>query len=185
VKRCTGSECFFRCTHWRVDRPLASFYLGQPAAACSSYYVKLQQPAGKRATSGRAPRAGQAGSRCMARIPPVFYWTIRFTRDLSWARWLQSTLSHPVSLRFILILFYRLCLGPSSGPIPSGIPIKMFVRIFHLSHAFYMFQPSHPPSLQHLNNIWWSIKTVKLSNNCLPPMGQLANCWINRKTFYK
>jgi hypothetical protein len=36
-------------------------------------------------------------------------------RPLSWPRWIQSTPSHPVSLRCIVILSYHLCLCRPSG----------------------------------------------------------------------
>jgi len=52
-----------------------------------------------------------------------------FTRSshwcLSWARCIQSTTSHPLSLRFILLLFSHLRLGFPSGHFPSGFPTKM------------------------------------------------------------
>jgi len=39
---------------------------------------------------------------------------------LSWARWIQSTPSHSISLRFIQILSFHLRLGLGSGIFPSG-----------------------------------------------------------------
>jgi len=36
------------------------------------------------------------------------------------------------------------------------------VSISHLSHACYMSQTSHSTSFDHPNNIWWSVKVVKL-----------------------
>jgi hypothetical protein len=44
---------------------------------------------------------------------------------LSWARWIQSTLSHPISIRFILILPFHVCLGLPSGHFPTGFPTKI------------------------------------------------------------
>jgi len=56
-----------------------------------------------------------------------------FTRtslwSLFWARWIQSTTSHPVFLRLTLILSSHLRLGLLSGLLPSGLPTKIF-------HAF-------------------------------------------------
>jgi hypothetical protein len=40
-------------------------------------------------------------------------------RPLCWITWVQFLPSHPVSLRYILILFSYLCLGLPSGPFPS------------------------------------------------------------------
>jgi hypothetical protein len=62
---------------------------------------------------------------------PRHLWTLItvFTRahhwPQSWARTIQSTLFHPISLRRILILSFYLRLGPPSGLFPSGVPTKM------------------------------------------------------------
>jgi len=45
--------------------------------------------------------------------------------SLSWARCLQATLSQPITLRSILILFYYLCLGVPSGLFLLGFPTKI------------------------------------------------------------
>jgi hypothetical protein len=42
--------------------------------------------------------------------------------------------------------------GLPSCPLPSGFPIKNFVRISHLPHERYMPRPSHPRRFHH-NNI--------------------------------
>jgi hypothetical protein len=59
---------------------------------------------------------------------PIFHGTRRFMEDftryrhwfLFWARWIQSTRSFPIPLRYLLILSYPLCLYLSSGLTPSG-----------------------------------------------------------------
>jgi len=63
----------------------------------------------------------------------VFIWVCH--GSLSWARWIQSTTSHPTSLRFILILSSLLCRGPASGLFPSVFPPKNFVCFCHLPHG--------------------------------------------------
>jgi hypothetical protein len=60
-----------------------------------------------------------------------------FTRalhwSLSWARSIQSTPSHPISLRSILILSIQLRLGLPSGLFPSGFPTNILYA-FLVSH---------------------------------------------------
>jgi len=48
----------------------------------------------------------------------AFHWS------LSWSSWIQSTTSHPLSLRYILISCH-LCLGLLSTFFPSGFPTKI------------------------------------------------------------
>jgi hypothetical protein len=37
-----------------------------------------------------------------------------------------------------------------------------FLRISHIYHACYKPRSSHPPWLDHHNNIWWSVEFMKL-----------------------
>jgi hypothetical protein len=52
-----------------------------------------------------------------------------FTRarhwSLFWTRWIQSTPSHPITLRYILILSFHLRLDLPCGHFPSGFPTKI------------------------------------------------------------
>jgi len=56
----------------------------------------------------------------------VFLWT------LCWARWIQSTLSHPVSLTFILMLSSHLRLRPPHYLFPLSFSTKSLLHIPHL-----------------------------------------------------
>jgi hypothetical protein len=68
---------------------------------------------------------------------PVFFGTRRFitvfTRTshwtLSWARLIQSTLYHPISLRSILLLSSHQRLGLPSCLFSSGLPIKILYEL--------------------------------------------------------
>jgi hypothetical protein len=67
--------------------------------------------------------------------------------------------SHPISLRFILILSFNLCAGPPSGLFmfsyqnPACTPIP--------SYTCYMSWPSHLPWRDNCN-IWWGVQVMKL-----------------------
>jgi hypothetical protein len=65
--------------------------------------------------------------------------------SLSWARWIHSIPTHPISARSILILSYNLCLGLLSGVFPSGFPSEIL-------HAF-LFSPIRATCLVHLINL--------------------------------
>jgi hypothetical protein len=80
---------------------------------------------------------------------PALYGTSRlitvFTRthhwNLSWARWIQSTPFHRISLKFIPILSFHLRLGLPSGLFPSVCHTKM-LYIFLISFPCVLH---HPP----------------------------------------
>jgi hypothetical protein len=99
----------------------------------------------------------------------AFYGTQRFvtvfTRacqwSLFWARWIRSICSHPISLRSILILSSHLYLG-FWMVLPFRLSNQRTVCISHIYDACYMSHPSHPPWFDHPDNIWWSVKVIKL-----------------------
>jgi hypothetical protein len=73
-----------------------------------------------------------------------------FTRarhwSLSWARWIQFTPSHPISLRSILLLSSHLRLGLPSGLFLSCFPTKILYA-FHTSSLWNFIQPPVTSSL--------------------------------------
>jgi len=62
----------------------------------------------------------------------------------SWARCIQSTKIHSV------ILYSHIWISLLGGLFPSGYQTKIV-------YACNMTPPSHPPWLDHPNNIWWSV----------------------------
>jgi len=93
---------------------------------------------------------------------PAFYVTRRFitvfTRahhwSLLWARWIQSTLSHTISLKSIL--------GLPSALFPSGFPTQILCA-FLISHIRATYSDNLILFwLDHPYNIWWSVQVMKL-----------------------
>jgi len=60
-------------------------------------------------------------------------------QPIPWARWIQSTPSHPISLGYIQMLFSHLCLSLLCVFFLSGSCTK----ILHVSHLCYMHCPAH------------------------------------------
>jgi len=66
--------------------------------------------------------------------------------SISCARWIQSTSSQHMSLKFILILFSRLWSGFPNGLFLSGFSTKtMYVYTSSFSHMCHMPRQSHTP----------------------------------------
>jgi hypothetical protein len=80
---------------------------------------------------------------------------------LSWARRVQSTSSHPVSISSILLLSLHLCIV-SQVSLPFKFTNYKVVYIYQQPHACYIPFPFHPPSDVHLNNIWWRVQIMEL-----------------------
>jgi hypothetical protein len=100
---------------------------------------------------------------------PTFYgirrFIIAFTGarhwSLSWATRTQSTLFHPISLRFVLIISYHLRQVPN-GLLTFKYCNRNFVHISHLSQACYRPRLSHKFRLDHPNNTWSISQITKL-----------------------
>jgi hypothetical protein len=101
---------------------------------------------------------------------PEMYGTQRFTTVftralhwcLSWARSIQFTSPHPVSLRSILILSTHLIFGLPCDLFPSGFPINILDAFLSSPHSCYMPCPSRPPWLDHFNYTWRRVQVMKL-----------------------
>jgi hypothetical protein len=82
---------------------------------------------------------------------PSIYGTRRVTSGLkrahhfflSWAARIQSTTSHPISLWFILILYFHLRLGLRGDLLSSGIPIKILYIFFISPYPFWFDHPNN------------------------------------------
>jgi hypothetical protein len=88
---------------------------------------------------------------------PVFYATRMFITvfttarhwSLFWARWIQSTISHPITLRLILILSFHLCLYLPSGLFPSDFHTKVCMQFSSLTIKIH--------SLSISSSLIWSL----------------------------
>jgi hypothetical protein len=89
----------------------------------------------------------------------MFTWA--YSSFISWAKWIQSTPYHPLSLSLILILSSYLGLDQLSGFFPLGFLIKILYLYFFVP-ACYMPRTSYPPCLGHPNNILWIVHIMKL-----------------------
>jgi len=49
----------------------------------------------------------------------------------------------------------------SDWPLPFKFSDQNLVCISHFSHGCYMSRLPHPPSFDHPNNIWWSVRLMK------------------------
>jgi hypothetical protein len=82
----------------------------------------------------------------------VFTTAHRWT--LSWGTWIQSTSSHSISGRSILILSSHLRLGLPSCVFHSGFPTNTLVYISQLFYSWPIPCRSHIPWFHQSNSIW-------------------------------
>jgi len=82
--------------------------------------------------------------------------------SLSWLTLIKSTPSHSISLTSIPILSSHLRLGFPSCLFHSAFSHHNVVCFSYLPHASYMSRPSYHSWFDHPNNIWWSIRDMKL-----------------------
>jgi hypothetical protein len=81
---------------------------------------------------------------------------------LSWARSIQSILSHPTSLRSTLILSNHLHLGLPSGLFPSGFSTNIVHKHSSSPHSCYM--PC--PFLLHKLLTYWAEPLLRICQLC-------------------
>jgi hypothetical protein len=90
----------------------------------------------------------------------------------------NSMPSHSLSLRCVLILTSYWCLGIARDLFTSGSHNQHYSFVF--VHTWHLPSPSHHPSFDRPNNIWWGVHIMKLcivqfssvSNYC--PLGQMS-----------
>jgi hypothetical protein len=89
-----------------------------------------------------------------------WYWTTILVRHLfvRWTKLMQSTLSHPMCFKSILILFSHLHLGFRHILLPSDFSIKNLSCRIRATCPAYL----DPLIYSHLNNVWWSVQIMKL-----------------------
>jgi hypothetical protein len=107
--------------------------------------------------SWRGTQLKHRGNFTFTFMDSVFIVPLQWT--LSWARWIQSTGSHPMTS--ILILYLHLRIGLRSGIFFKFFRLK-FVRTYHLLYKCYMAHPHYTPSFYHSNNISRSVQITKL-----------------------
>jgi hypothetical protein len=112
---------------------------------------------------------------------------------ISWARCIQFTTSHPISLRSILILSLHLRLGLPSGYFPSGFPTKILytsmgvrglnsqrgLRIILFSTASRpALEPTQPPIQWKPEALSLGVKRPGSEANHSPPPSAEVKEWV-------
>jgi hypothetical protein len=121
----------------------------------------------------------EANSRPLFKKLLAFYVTLRFialyTRARLWSlsltKWNQSTPSHPIPLRFILILSFHLRLPLPSSLFPTGLPIKNLTKV-------QLYQINN--WTQSLSEV--GVKLMKLFRSYLTCSVQSCCIWINTRS---
>ena len=108
----------------------------------ANYWVLLLDPIGPQQAKNSPHFMSPECCFCVHKSPLV---------TLSWARQIQSMPSHPVSLRYILILSSHLCLDFPHCLSPSGFPTKTLYAL--LLSPIYATSPSHLMFLDFVNLI--------------------------------
>jgi hypothetical protein len=111
---------------------------------------------------------------------PVFVSTWRFSAfskaachlSSSWASQIQSTSSHPIALRSMLMLFTHLCLGLQSGLFPLHFPAKPYM---HFSSSTHMPLDLSISSSFLWSSFLWKHKIMKFPAMQLSPVSCAAD----------
>jgi hypothetical protein len=105
----------------------------------------------------------------------------------SWARTIQSIPSHPISLRFILILSTLLRLGLPIGLFPSHYPTNILYAFFFVLHALLISSSLTWRRVRVMKlygvhivglNQFWSVVTMTLSIVCYWKEYSVFQNWI-------
>jgi hypothetical protein len=127
-----------------------------------------------------SPSWGAANCAALQELPSIL-WNPRFntvfTRalhwSLSWAISIQSTPSHSISQRSILILSWS-----SQWSFSSWLSHQYPICIPLLPHSCYMLCPSHPPWLDHSDYTWRRAQVMKLLIMQFSPT-VAVRIWVN------